>query len=70
MSWWVAILVLAMGFAAAHVGWGWFTRYFHGGVDDPQNFDAAAIMVLFGCSVIAIAFLGLVYALLWLLGWA
>ena len=70
MSWWLAAVVLVMGFAAAHFGWRWFERYFHGGVEDPYNFDAATILLLFGCTVIAIAFLGLVYGLLWLLGWA
>jgi hypothetical protein len=59
-----------MGFAAAYFGWRWFTRYFQGGVDDPQNADSAAIMLLWGCGVIALAAMGLVYGVLWLLGLA
>ena len=61
MSWWVPVVVLAMGFAAAHFGWRWFTRYFQGRVDDPQNADSAAIMLLWGCGVIALAAMGLFY---------
>jgi hypothetical protein len=66
---WLPALILAMGFAAAHFSWRWFTRYFQGRVDDPQNADSAAIMLLWGCGVIALAAMGLCYWLLELLGW-
>jgi len=57
---WVQGLVVAMGIAAAYFGWNWFRRYFQGRVEDPQNADSAAIMLLWGCAVIALALLVLV----------
>ena len=68
MSWWIPLLVLAMAFAAAYFGWDWFARYFRGRVDDPQNADSAAVMLLWGCAMLALAAIGLVYWVLTIFG--
>jgi TRAP-type C4-dicarboxylate transport system permease small subunit len=72
MSWWLPVLVLAAGIAAAHFGWRVLSRVWRREADgnDYAALDIVTVAFLAGCAVIALAAMGLVYWLLWLVGLA
>lgn len=72
MSWWLAVLVLAMGFAAAYFGWRVLVRVWRREADsfDYAALDVVTVAFLAGCAVIALAAMGLVYWVLSLAGLA
>jgi len=69
MGWWFSVLLVAMALAAAYFGWNWFARYFREGVDDPQNADVAAIMLLGGGALLVVLVAGVAFELLSRMGW-
>lgn len=71
MGWWLPVLVVAMGFAAAYFGWRVLTRVWRREADwsDYATLDIVAVGFLAGCAVIALAAMGAAYGLLSLLGW-
>ena len=61
MSAWFVGFAIALMLAGGWLGWTWFVRYFQGRIDEPQNADSAAIMLIGG----AVALFAIVSLVAW-----
>jgi hypothetical protein len=71
MSWWLPVLIVAAGFAAAYFGWRVLTRVWRREAEwhEYATLDIVAVGFLAGCAVLALAAMGSVYWLFSRLGW-